>query len=189
MATTARESTAFFRSGLIPFPSSAYGHGISTAADPTCQEVSLLALPIGEPLITCILKVVETTLALHSRTNGATVSLSKGNMVGRELFAVSIYPERTIKLRVRPSWQRLFAFVLANLDLLVKPDRALGTWFDALEGVHVLDVVVCLSDREAALDLGLHYHQWSVFYLATSREIRIGEPAFVLRPTYTEARP
>jgi len=94
-------------------------------------------------------------------------------MVGRKLFAVSMYPEQTIKLRVQPSWQRLLAFVLANLDLLLKPDRALGTWLDTLEGVHVLDVVVCLADREAALELGLRFHQWSIFDLANSREIRL----------------
>jgi hypothetical protein len=145
MATTARESTASFRSGLTPFPSSAYGPRSTTAADPTCQEVNLLALPIGEPLISSILRTVQTTLEVHSEKNGATVSLSEGNMAGRELFAVN--------------------------------------------GVHVLDVVVCLSDREAALELGRHSQQWSTFNLAARREIRIGEPASALKPTYTEAQP
>ncbi len=110
-------------------------------------------------------------------------------MVGRKLFAVSIYPERTIELTVQPSWRQLFVFVLANLDLLLQPDRALGTWFDDLRGVHVLDVVICVSDRDTALDLGLRFHQRSIFDLAASHAIRIGEPVSVLRPTYTEARP
>ena len=189
MATTSRESTASFHSGLIPLPSSAYGHRISTAADPTCQEVNPLALPIGEPLISCVLWLVETALELHFRTNGATVSLSQGNMAGRKLFAVSIYPERTVKLSVQPSRHNLFAFVVANLALLLMPGRALGTWFDDRDGVHVLDVVVCLSDRHAALKLGSLFRQWSIFDLSTCRELRIGEPASLLRPSSTEARP
>jgi hypothetical protein len=189
MANTSRESTASFLSGLIHFSASTYSHRISTAADPACQEVNLVALPIGEPLLYCILRAVQTTIELHSGSNGATVSLSKGNMVGRKLFAVSIYPERAIELTARPSWRQLFVFVLANLDLLLKPGRALGTWFDDLQGVHVLDVVICLSDRDTALALGLRSHQRSIFDLAASRAIRIGEPVSVLRPTYTEARP
>jgi hypothetical protein len=189
MANTSRESTASFRSGLIPFSFSPYSHRISTAADPACQEVNLVALPVGEPLLCRILRAVQTTIELHSWSHGATVSLSKGNMVGQKLFAVSIYPERAIELTVQPSWRQLFVFVLANLDLLLKPDRALGTWFDDLPGVHVLDVVICVSDRDTALELGLRFHQRSIFDLATSRAIPIGEPTPVLRPAYTEARP
>jgi hypothetical protein len=195
MANTLRESTASYRSGdssdlvgSVPFPSLDYSPRISTAVDPTRQEGSRLTLPIGEPLISCILETVETALELHSITNGATVSIINGSMAGQKLFAVSPYPERTVELTAQPGWQQLFEFVSANVDLLLQPDRALGTWFNDLKGVHVLDVVVCLSDQDAALDLGLRFGQQSIFDLAASREIRIERPSQLPRPTYTEAR-
>ena len=195
MANTLRESTASYRSGdssdlvgSVPFPSLDYSPRISTAVDPTRQEGSRLTLPIGEPLISCILETVETALELHSITNGATVSIINGSMAGQKLFAVSLYPERTVKLTAPPSWRQLFEFVLTNLDLLLQPDRALGTWFNDLKGVHVLDVVVCLSDREAALDLGWRFGQVAIFDLATSQEIPIGRPSQALRPTGGEVR-
>ena len=107
-------------------------------------------------------------------------------MAGRKLFAVSIYPERTIEVATQLSKRQLFAFILANLDLLLKSDRALGTWFDELKGVHVLDVVVCLSDRDAAIALGEFFRQWSAFDLDTEEEIRIGRRDSSLTSSFFE---
>jgi hypothetical protein len=195
MANTRRESTTSHRRGdsssltrAVPSPSSDYSPRIFTAADPTCQQINNLSFPIREPLISRILGAVETTLELHRRTNGATVSVIRGNLAGRRLFAVSIYPERTIELTAQPSWGQLFAFALANFELLLMPERAIGTWFNVQEGVHVLDVVLCLADRDAAIDLGLRFHQWSIFDLAAGREIRIRRASRLLRPNHTEPR-
>jgi hypothetical protein len=188
MANTLRETTTSCRRGLIPFPSLGWRPHISTAADPICQETGLVAASIAEPVLFSVLRLLELTLELHSMTNGATVSLTAGNMAGRKLFAVSIYPERTIELAAQPSRRQLFAFVLANLDLLLRSNRALGTWFNEQKGVHVLDVVVCLADRNTTIALGQFFRQWSAFDLDAEEEIRIGRPDSLLRPTFAEAR-
>jgi hypothetical protein len=119
---------------------------------------------------------INISYAMHNRTNGSTVSLINGSMAGKNLFAVSIYPARKIEFWERPSWQELFEFAKANMDLLLKPDHALGTWFNDWECVHVVDVVVCISDRDAALGLGLRAEKEAVFDIEARREIPIPLP-------------
>jgi hypothetical protein len=129
-------------------------------------------------VISSIGVAVHTAFALHhSMAKGSTVSLIRGNMAGEKLFAVSVYPERTIELWKRPSWQQIFEFVLANLDLLLKPNHALGTFHDEKGGVHVLDVVVCISDRTEALTLGLCFNQLSIYSLEMLRVIPVARPS------------
>jgi hypothetical protein len=94
-------------------------------------------------------------------------------MAGKKLFAVSIYPARKIELWTRPSWQEFFEFAKANLDLLLKPDHALGTWFDDYELIHCLDVVVLVRDLDDAVELGLRSDQVAIFDLEARREIPI----------------
>jgi hypothetical protein len=118
---------------------------------------------------------VDIAFALHTRTNGSTVSVIDGNMAGRKLFAVSTYPARTIELSDPPSWQQLFAFALASWELLLKPRHALGTWFNGR--VHVLDIVVCTSDRAEALTLGSVFHQRSIYSLEARQEISVPRPS------------
>jgi hypothetical protein len=131
-----------------------------------------VTLPICDAMLSCIESAVDTSYALHGRTNGSTVSLIDGSMAGKNFFAVSIYPARKIELWERPSWQELFEFAKANLDLLLKPDHALGTWFNDRECVHVIDVIVCIPDRDDAMDLGLR------FDLVARREISLPHQGF-----------
>jgi len=80
---------------------------------------------------------------------------------------------------VIPGWfetaylANIFAFVLLHLDLLAQPGRALGSWFDRLRNVRVLDVVLCLPDRRTAIELGRFFGQTSIYDLAAQREIAI----------------
>jgi len=132
-------------------------------------------LAIAEPLKSLILKAVDSALRLHSRYHGSTVSLFEGDLIGSERYAVSIYPSRTVELIAALTAEDLLAFVLANLAILLLPQRALGTWFNPATNRHVLDVIVCVRDREAALVLGKRYNQWSAFHLASAQEILIGD--------------
>ena len=147
----------------------------------TCQtseyvpSVSLIQ-PISNAMLSCIAGAVDTSFAQHNRTNGSTVSLVHGTMVGKQLFSVSIYPGRSITLWDRPSWNELFEFAKANLELLLRPAHALGTWFNDWELVHVVDVVVCVPDRDAALDLGLRFEQVAIYDLDARREIPVPQP-------------
>jgi hypothetical protein len=127
--------------------------------------------------LSLLVHVVDTAYALHNRTNGATVALTGGDMAGRKLFSVSIYPARTIQHWERPSWREIFDFAQANADLLFKPGHALGTWFDDYNQVHVLDVVVLVADRDTALALAFRYGQIAIFDLGSRREIQVSRPS------------
>jgi hypothetical protein len=140
------------------------------------QDGTLLVSSISTPLLACVSKAVESALASHTKTGGATVNLREGDLAGRKLFAVSIYPDRTIELKNPPSRQQLFAFVMANLDLLSIGNHALGTWFNGWKNVHVLDVVVCLFDCASAMHFGARFDQCSIFDLAAGVELLIRSP-------------
>jgi hypothetical protein len=190
MANTLRESTAHPHSenasdtaGSRPVPALGSGPHLSTANLAVCQEFNHLRLPIREPMISCIASAVDMAYDSHSKTHGSTVSLFHGNMVGQKLFSVSIYPARTIKLWAPPRWQQLFAFALANTDLLLKPIHALGTWTNDWTGEHILDVVVLSSDRDEALALALHYGQAAAYDLELRREIPVSWPSEKLLAT------
>jgi hypothetical protein len=180
MANTLRESTALYRSenaiesaGFSRIPALGFGPHHSTLVDPIRQEFNHLKLPIWEPMASCITRAVDKAFDSHSRTHGSTVSLIHGNMVGQQLFSVSIYPSRTINLWPTPTWDEIFSFAQANLDRLLKPSHALGSWFNDWKLEHVFDVVVLTSDHDAALELGRRFDQLAIFDLAARREIPI----------------
>src|SRR5208337_3053430 len=133
-------------------------------------------LPICDAMLSCIAGAVDTSHALHNRTNGSTVSLIHGSMADKKLFSVSIYPSRSITLWERPSREELFEYAKANLDLLLKPAHALGTWFNDWSLCHVLDVVVLVRNRDDAVELGLRSDQVAIFDLEARREILIPHP-------------
>lgn len=146
---------------------------IHATNQPSSASGADVRLPISEVMLSCIASAVDAAFALHNQANGSTVSLVHGNLADGKFFSVSIYPERTIEFWERPSWQELFDFAKANLDLLLKPAHALGTWFNDWGCTHVVDVVICVPDRDAAVDLGRRFDQTAVFDLEARREIPI----------------
>lgn len=180
MANTRRESTAFCGgesysdlAGLIPIPALGLRPHLSTSIGSICQGISDLPLPASAGIVSRIASAVDISYALHNRANGSMVSLMHGNMADRKLFSVAICPERTIEFWERPSWQELFDFAQANVELLLKPRHAIGTWFNDYELTHVFDIVICLPDRDDAMDLGLRFHQKAIFDLESCQEIQI----------------
>ena len=120
---------------------------------------------------------MDIAYALHNRSNGATVALTGGDMAGRKLFSVAVYPARTIQHWERPARQEIFDFAQANVDLLLKPGHALGTWFDDYNQVHVLDVVLLVTNLDTALVLALRNNQIAIFDLGSRREIKVARPS------------
>jgi len=180
MASTTRESTAhcggeshFDSIGSAQIPALGLGSHLSILDTTICQQTASLALPICGAMLSCIAAVADTAHGLHNRANGSTVSLVHGNMVGWKLFSVSVYPSRSITLWERPSWEELFDYVKANLDLILRPGHALGTWFNDYKLVHCLDVVVLVRDRNEAMELGFRFNQVAIFDLEARREISI----------------
>jgi len=94
-------------------------------------------------------------------------------MAAQKQFAVSVYPERTIEFRDTPRWQDVAEFVVLNLNLLLRPCHAFGSWFNEPKHTHVFDIVVCLRDRQTALELGQRFNQVSIFDLDNLQEIMI----------------
>jgi hypothetical protein len=139
----------------------------------SAYECAQVALKTCDAMRSCIADAVDTAFTLHNRSNGSTVSLFHGSMADKKLFSVAIYPERTKEFWERPSWQELFDFAQANVELLLKPGHAIGTWFNDYELTHVLDVVVCLPDRDEALDRAKRYRQLAIYDLQSRREISV----------------
>jgi len=187
MANTLREFTASRggeshsdAAGSIPIPAMGLHPHISTPVAAICQGINDLTLPVCRGMISRIASAVDIAFAMHNRSNGSTVSLMDGSMTDKKLYAVSIYPERTIELWEKPTRQDLFDFIQANVELLLKPRHASGTWFDDFKQVHVLDVVLLVHDRDAALSLALHSGQVAIFDLDSRREIPVSSPSEIL---------
>lgn len=149
---------------------------IHSTAQTSSVPDSAMTLPISEAMLSCIAGAVDTSYAQHNQANGSTVSLIHGNMVGLKLFSVSAYPSRSLTFWERPSWELLFDYVVANLDLLLRPGHALGTWFNDAELIHCLDLVVLVRDRKDAVELGIRFDQVAIFDLESRREVPVPRP-------------
>jgi hypothetical protein len=184
MANTRRESTAHPRSentsdaaGLGPIPALGFGPHISTAVHAIRQATTTAPLPIRDPWISRVGNAVDTAFALLSEGHGATVSVTDGNMAGRKLYAVSIYPERTLKLKAPPNWQQIFAYALKNVAVLLMPHRALGIWYNKPQKRYELDIVVCVANLTEALTLGFRYEQFFIYDLDAGQDIPVPRPS------------
>jgi hypothetical protein len=120
-----------------------------------------------------LFSIVEKLLQSHNSTGGATISLTTGNMSGQEGYAVGVAPERSEKFLACPSRIQVFQFIVRNLDLLVREDIAVGSWFDSCGRTHLLDVVTCVSSRQRAGCLAKQFRQSSIFDLSSDIEIPI----------------
>jgi hypothetical protein len=181
MANTRRETIASNRSNgrgethlgpeLLPYPPL---HPVtSTPEIATRQAAETSESLIENRLFSAIGHAVDLALDSHRKTSGSTTSILQGNLIGKPLFAVSIMRWRAVELPSSPTRDQLFAFAVLNADLLLKPEYALGTWFDDARGVHVIDIVLCVDNILVALALGRHFDQQSVFDLGRSEEIAV----------------
>jgi hypothetical protein len=128
-------------------------------------------LPRPIPVETAVMQIER----LHREKGGATFSLYFADDVGQELFAVSLYPERSVQTRGRvvPT-QRLQAFIAKNQDLLHDPRNCIGTWYNEEDDAIYLDVTATLVDREQAIALGRQYDQIAIYELVDEEEIATG---------------
>jgi len=184
MASTRRESTARLRSeensdaaGSLPIPALGFGPHLSTPVPTTSQGRSRSALPIREPWVRRVGDAVDIAIALLFDGPGATVSVTDGNMAGRNLYAVSIYPERTFTLNAPPTRRQLFAYAHKNVVELLKPGRALGIWHNVPQKRYELDIVLCIPDLAAAIVLGYRHRQSCIYDLAVGQEIHLSRHA------------
>ncbi len=112
---------------------------------------------------------------LHSEKGGATFSVYFGNVAGQELFAVSLYPERSVLVRGRFIPRRwILSFLAQNRDLLRDPRNAVGTWYNEDDDTTYLDVTAMLPDREKAISFARQYNQIAIYDLLRTEEIETG---------------
>ena len=124
-------------------------------------------LPEPMPLENFVQNIQER----HKR-GGSTSSFYFGDAAGQNLYAVSVYPDRTafIPGRQIPS-TLLRTFIQANRALLEDARNAVGTWYNREEDITYLDITTTLPDRDEAISLATRYNQIAIYDLAGQVEI------------------
>jgi hypothetical protein len=108
--------------------------------------------------------------AIHA-DGGVTWSLSKGDMVGTDNYAVAVYPERA-QILDEADFENIEQFITANSDLLNNPENSFGAW--SHDGKVYLDVVATIPDVNQAIELGKQHNQIAIWDLKNAKEIQTG---------------
>ena len=120
-------------------------------------------------------EAVRYTLVLHQANEGATFNMYFGDLAGQRLYAVSLYPDRSVVIEGKQiPLAVLRRFFLDNRDLWVDPQVSVGTWFSTDGNMTYLDISATIPDRELAIQLGKKYNQTSIFDLFNLEEIQTG---------------
>jgi predicted nucleic acid-binding protein len=108
----------------------------------------------------------ENVLALHNANGGASYSLSQGNMVGTDNYAVSTNPERTVIVEgSKLDDNQVSDYINKNADLLSQPDKVMGTWYNPDDHSTYLDVTTLVSDKDTAIAMGKAANQIAIYSL------------------------
>lgn len=146
----------------------------------------------GLPRRIPLARLSEQISRSHFLDGGATFNPRFGSLVGQSLFAVSLYPDRSVIVAGRSlTPERIVAFALQNSDLLRDPRNCIGTWYDEDYDVTYLDVTAVVTEKPEALMLGARYNQVGIYDLAGAVEIPTGGTGNVPEdaPTDTERLP
>ncbi len=126
----------------------------------------------------CVTAAAEVTptdrlaLSLIEKNGGFTFDFYGKSLAESGLYAVSPYPERSIRFERALTGDDIAGFRESNQDLLAKPHHDLGGWCEGKESSPpcYLDVSVTLANEEVAVNLGAACNQQSVAQL--TREVR-----------------
>lgn len=113
--------------------------------------------------------------AKSSNEGGFTADLINGiDFGGTPHISVSPFPERTMKLKGKTSTKHLADFIEANFDLLQKEGYAMGGWYNKVDKMTYLDVVIPVPKSKAALakELGNKSNQIAGYDLEDFVEIK-----------------
>ena len=109
---------------------------------------------------------------LHDANGGATYNLAENkDLNGTDNYSVSTHPDRTEEIKGELTPQAIQTFAAKNADLLKDKTESLGTWKRPADGVHVLDVVKTIPNRDEAVQLGFEHKQDAIFDLKNGKEI------------------
>ena len=120
-------------------------------------------------------EAVAQIRALHDQSGGVTFSLHFGDLSGQSLFAVSLYPERSVLEPGRsPAPGILRRFLLKNQDLLRDPRNNIGLWYNPTIDATYLDISATFPDQGEAIELAERYNQEAIYDLAQDEVIDTG---------------
>lgn len=135
------------------------------------------AEPVVAPVEPEVAAVDEDEIAtVHNKEGGVTYNISQGqgNLVGKSLYAVSIYPESGEVIKGEQiTGEQIKEYIEKNKELLNQPRNSLGTWYDAEANETDLDVVVTIPSKVEALELGREHEQKAIFDLERMKEIPV----------------
>lgn len=125
-------------------------------------------------------EAAKQSFALHTHSldaktgeGGSTFSLYEGNLLGRQIHAVSLFPDLGDMIPANEFTETHIAgFVDAHREIFEDPRVAVGTWLEG--GMVYLDVTALVPDREQAISLGKQYNQIGIFDLGKVEYIHIG---------------
>ena len=124
------------------------------------------------PKLSALEDFAESIRRCHAR-GGSTSSRYFGEVAGQNLYAVSLYPDRTAFI---PGQQipiaLLTTFIQANQALLEHARNAVGTWYNREEDITYLDITTLVVEREEAIRLASRYNQVAIHDLKQQVEIR-----------------
>jgi len=111
----------------------------------------------------------------HVRDGGASIHPRFGNLKRQALIAVSLYPERTLRINGSEiPFELIAVFYKQNADLFQDPRLILGTWYNADQDITYLDVTAVFPRWQEAVSLAATYNQIAVYDLALETEVSIG---------------
>ncbi|MCC6315453.1 MAG: hypothetical protein IT337_15720, partial [Thermomicrobiales bacterium] len=126
-------------------------------------------------------ELTSEQVASHAANSGSTFNPRLGNLAGKPLYSVALYPERGLVLDAAPTPEILEKFIKANRVLLADERLSVGTWHNAADGKHYLDIVATLPDRALAERLGRSYNQIAIYGLESFEEVGTGGTGTVPR--------
>jgi hypothetical protein len=118
--------------------------------------------------------IAEDIFEAHRTAGGGTFDMNGHSLANTPLYAVPLYPERTVVFPREITAQDIETYIQKNADLLADPRNKMGSWRDTATNENILDVVVAIPDRRQAVELGKKYNQRAIFDLGAMREIRLG---------------
>jgi hypothetical protein len=119
--------------------------------------------------------LISEQVNIGRKTGRNTFNTSRGDLIGSENYAVSIFPDYSKIIKGKVTGKQLTKFYMDNEELLLKyPELAVGTWFEGGQTYIDLCVTIPTTNKYAAIGLARRYDQKAIFNLKTLEETRTG---------------
>jgi len=118
-------------------------------------------------------EIIKSILNLQKKNGGVTYNIRWGNQEKQNLFVVSLFPDLgdVIKGNLLTS-NKLQTFIEKNIELLLNPRCALGTWYNKDDNKTYVDISAIFFDKNLAIKLANKYNQIAIWDLQNNQEIK-----------------